>query len=446
MRELSAGTARAVITPEPGRMMAAGGRFATGLGRDLHARVLVLDDGEASLVFVTYDINCLDVATPLLRAQVQAELGIPPSRLVLLATHNHQAPIQIATTNFDYGRWLAERLFHLIQEAVAAKSAPARLEFGWGHCYGLYSRWESAPVDYEVQVLKVSVQEKTVAILFNQPASPERSGNQDLYHTGHPGYALDAVEASVPGAVALYGMACGGDQTFIERDDLAGTDAAAELRGNELAREVLAVASGSLEDVTGPLDAHLDLVDLPLAPPLPYHEALGLAKEVPLDIGFATVPEQRSERQNNWIRALLRHYREGIPFPTKTSELVCLDEGRLVLNREAPPSPFPCRFVEVLHGRLGRLRLVAIQGEPVTSLGMRIKDKIRQTEPVLLFGYFAEHNLYIPTREMIRQEIYAARVLQDQYGCPVGWDPGVGDAFVEKVLELVENDRGREKE
>ena len=89
---------------------------------------------------------------------------------------------------------------------------------------------------------------------------------------------------------------------------------------------------------------------------------------------------------------------------------------------------------------------MAIQGEPVTSLGMRIKDRIRHTEPVLLFGYYAEHNLYIPTCGMIRQDIYASRVLQDQYGCPVGWDPSVGDVFVGKVLGLVEHDRRGEKE
>jgi len=60
---------------------------------DIHARVLVLDDGASRLVFVTCDLNCLDVATLILRQSVRRKLGIEPFHLIVLATENHNAPI-----------------------------------------------------------------------------------------------------------------------------------------------------------------------------------------------------------------------------------------------------------------------------------------------------------------------------------------------------------------
>ena len=43
----------------------------------------------------------------LVRERLEKE-GIPPAYLVLLATHNHQVPMQTIPTNYDYGAWLAE--------------------------------------------------------------------------------------------------------------------------------------------------------------------------------------------------------------------------------------------------------------------------------------------------------------------------------------------------
>ena len=35
--------------------------------------------------------------------------------------------------------------------------------------------------------------------------------------------------------------------------------------------------------------------------------------------------------------------------------------------------------------------------------------------------YFAERNLYVPTREIVRQDAYQAQVIRIQFGSPVGW-------------------------
>lgn len=66
--------------------------------------------------------------------------------------------------------------------------------------------------------------------------------------------------------------------------------------------------------------------------------------------------------------------------------------------------------MEALAAKLGKMTLVAIQGEPCTPIGARIKDVLRQKGPAMVFGYFAERNLYIPTREIVRENAYQARV------------------------------------
>ena len=96
---MTAGIAKGVITNDTSRVMV-NGRMSEGTKEDIHARVLVLNDGKSRLIFVTYDLNCLDVATPILRQKVKSNLKIDSSRLILLATHNHNAPqTLLAATN-----------------------------------------------------------------------------------------------------------------------------------------------------------------------------------------------------------------------------------------------------------------------------------------------------------------------------------------------------------
>src|SRR5216683_6451559 len=132
--KLKAGTAKIDITPDRPRICASGDRpDPPAAYARLHSRVLTLFDGTRRIVIVNYDLNCLDVATPILRERVERELSISPAYLVLLATHNHQGPIQIAADNFDYGRELAEKIFAAIRQAIASEDGPAELFFGSGY-------------------------------------------------------------------------------------------------------------------------------------------------------------------------------------------------------------------------------------------------------------------------------------------------------------------------
>lgn len=75
--ELKAGVAKATITPplDP-PLIGVMGKPMTGVIHDIYARALTVYDGERRIAIVTYDLNCLDVATPILRERCRDELGI----------------------------------------------------------------------------------------------------------------------------------------------------------------------------------------------------------------------------------------------------------------------------------------------------------------------------------------------------------------------------------
>jgi hypothetical protein len=431
-QRMNVGTGRADVTPDRPRMCASGDtpNPPRAYAR-LISRAMTLFDGSRRMAIVNYPFNCLDVATPILRERCKRELGIGPEYLVLLATHNHQGPIQIVRGNFDYGRELADKIFGAIQEAIRNEEGPATLLFGNG--YGYFTQAQlSYPPDYEIQLLKVLVGNRTAAMLFNHPTHPQL-GPRNMYGASHPGFAMDEIEARLPNSTAIYVDACGGNQyTFAPEgaDPLASCQA----RGHELAEVVLKIANAPLEDVTGPIESRLKVLDLPLAPPIPYKRALELAEGVPLDVGFKAFPDPM--RDTNWIRALITHYKLGIPFPTKISDYVCTDEEFLVPKLDQPRK-FPCRFEEVLGAQIGKLTFLAIQGEPLAQIGMRIKEALRHRGPAMVFGYFGEHNLYIPTRENVRLDLYQSQVIREQYTCPVGWSLDVEDEMIRGALAVV---------
>jgi hypothetical protein len=443
---MKAGAAKAAITPAAAslkELTTVMGTKATQIDHDIYARALVLNDGTSRLVIVTYDLNCLDVATPILRVRCRDELKIPPSHLILMATHNHAAPIQICPENFAYGRGLADKIFDLIKEAVTNEAGPARVSLG--QAQNLHIRAVgNAPADYDIHLLKVTAGDKTLAVLFNHPTHPLQS-SQTHIDTGHPGYAVEFVEAAFPGSVGLYADACGGNQ-FPDRGVImyAPADQVKAL-GKQLGESAVAIADGATLDVTGKISSTLEILSLPLGEPMSYEKAKRLAEErkVPLDIGF--VPYPHPDRGTNWIRALLKHHEQRIPFPTRTTDRVCTDDEFLVEKLD-DRREFPSKFEEVIVTTIGPLCFVAMQGEVCAPIGMRIKDAFRRQMPLFLGSYMGEHNLYIPTRELVRLDAYQAQVIRTQYASPVGWAPEVEDEMVEGVCKVVTKMTGKKPE
>ena len=134
-----AGAAVANITPPLGELIV--GSFnpfpATEIHDELHARCLVLDDGNTRLAIVL----CDNVGIPrevfdLARDSLHESTGLPPANILMAATHTHSA----TTARFDnrlepdseftaYQTLIAERIVEGVQQAIK-NLEPAQI--GWG--------------------------------------------------------------------------------------------------------------------------------------------------------------------------------------------------------------------------------------------------------------------------------------------------------------------------
>ncbi len=134
-----AGAATSNITPPLGELIVGGWQPfpATNIHDELHARCLVLDDGKAKLAIVICDNVGIPVEVyDLAKQQVHETTGIPPSHLLMAATHTHSAtaargPLKtFAETELtDYQKFVARRISDGVRRALA-QLEPARI--GWG--------------------------------------------------------------------------------------------------------------------------------------------------------------------------------------------------------------------------------------------------------------------------------------------------------------------------
>ncbi len=134
-----AGAATSNITPPLGELIVGGWKPipATNVHDELHARCLVLDDGDTQLAIVL----CDNVGIPrevfdLAKQRIQDATGIPPSHQLLAATHTHSATTargkskMIADQELTaYQTFLAQRISDGVRRALA-QLEPAKI--GWG--------------------------------------------------------------------------------------------------------------------------------------------------------------------------------------------------------------------------------------------------------------------------------------------------------------------------
>ena len=135
-KQFRAGAATSNITPPLGISLNGGmtDRVAEHIHDDLHARCLVLDDGEDQIAFVVCDLcmipgDVIDAAKDLINGYT----AIPTDRVCVSATHTHSAPTAAdvfqSQRNEAYTEFLAMRISDGVRRAMN-NLAPARV--GWG--------------------------------------------------------------------------------------------------------------------------------------------------------------------------------------------------------------------------------------------------------------------------------------------------------------------------
>jgi neutral ceramidase len=217
---LRVGAAKVDVTPTAGELP----KNSQGILDRLYSRAIVIESGGATAALITVDAG--GVGDPIWQSvtkQLQGELGIPASNVLLTATHTHSAGGQRGP---DY----AAKIVDSVRQA-RQKLAPGRLGYGSGVSYINVNRqiidpktnrwWEGpnydGPSDKTVAVLKFeTLTGQPIAVYYNYAVHAVIAGQLDQVSGDIPGAASKYIEESLEdGAVAVWSSGAAGDQNPI---------------------------------------------------------------------------------------------------------------------------------------------------------------------------------------------------------------------------------------
>jgi hypothetical protein len=212
---LLAGIGRSLITPRVGVKLI--GYFnrpgpSTGVHDDLHARALVLDDGQTALALCSVELLWLrNQEIALVRQAVSARCSLHPENIFIFCTHTHSGPAPHDPAGWE--RPLTDLIADAVVEAYETRQT-ARLGVGHGLLLGhsINRRWLDRPVDPAVGVIRVDRADGSpLAVLGNYACHAVVMGYDNLLISGDwPGYASRQLEAGL-GVLALFGQGGAGD-------------------------------------------------------------------------------------------------------------------------------------------------------------------------------------------------------------------------------------------
>lgn len=134
-KQLRAGAATAVITPNLGVSLcgAMQDRLAQSIHDDLHARSLVLDNGNQRLALIVLDLIAAGKEWLAgIKHQIHSFTGIPLANILISCTHTHSAvtPVPVFQSRVEKGylEWAGPRVADSVRVAVQ-RMQPARI--GW---------------------------------------------------------------------------------------------------------------------------------------------------------------------------------------------------------------------------------------------------------------------------------------------------------------------------
>jgi neutral ceramidase len=253
-----------------------GGTWATA--RRLRAQCAVIwDDGWPNVVLRTDLANITRGVHQAVRGQILDEGLVGSSAdFLMAASHTHSGPfvgyghldettlINLQPADIDaVTAWTDTLIEHLVQTvrlAVATPPVAVTLHYGEGSAPIGANRAGLPYTLPNVSVLVAKAGNGTPqAVLFGHACHPVCRPNDTVYDSDHCGYAAELVESRL-GVPALFFQGTAGDQN---PTGTQSTNLIAQ-HGTTLGNAVVAVATSSLPQVTGPLRNFYTEIDLPL--------------------------------------------------------------------------------------------------------------------------------------------------------------------------------------
>jgi len=284
---LRAGAAVADITPPKStwNVMMAGyfnpQQTPQGAHDKLHAKALVVDNGQVRLCIVTTDLLSIPInlrnAT---LAKLSPSAGLAPERVLMCASHTHSGPGGLTEMTFaaqflggfrpDLADFVAAKIARAI-EAAAARLRPATWGCAAENVAGFtHNRRGNQTINPRFAVIRVDgTDRKPIALLVNFGTHPVFLDDDNrLFSADFVGYMLGAIEAR-RGGVAMFANGAQGDQNPDQDEKLTTAYARAEAYGKRMALEAMRIAAraptrrqAALASILGDLQLPKPTVDI----------------------------------------------------------------------------------------------------------------------------------------------------------------------------------------
>jgi neutral ceramidase len=391
---LLAGADKLCITPPLGTRMAgyrARREGAAFVHDDLFARALVLESAGARFGLVSLDVMAVeDEWVAELRRRAEETLGIPPSNLLVAATHTHSAQGGLFRSAgavggaFDtmmgdgaapYDEVIAEVLLRQTLTVVRTASEalrPAGLALAQTQAVGIAANRldESRPADDRCTVLVAEADDgEPLATVFHFNCHPTVLGEGDLGLSGDfPGTASRIVEGATGGVALFLNGALGDVSTRFTRRE----QSYAEVRrfGRILGGAVLGALGNAVPLEEPSVDAREVVVELPPRPE-EWNDRI------------ATRVAELSAAKSHGERRQLLTAKEGLESAVRAGATI------------AQLPSVPLRVQRLAFGP--ELTLLGVPGEPFTSFAELVREHAGEATRVVApaNGYPG----YLPDRE-----------------------------------------------
>jgi hypothetical protein len=417
-KQLLAGAAAAVITPHLGASLAGSmqARRAENIHDDLHARSLVLDNGDTRVALVVLDLIAASKDwLGEIKHQINGFTGIPLANILISCTHTHSAvtPVPVFQSNVekDFLKWAGPRVADSVRVAVR-RLQPARIGWAVGREDRVifnrrYFMKNGTPLPSPFPGALDKVKMNPGA---GNPAVVKPAGPTD------PDVAVLAVQkaenpAGQPLAIfASYGLHYVGG--------MPGTDVSADYFA-AVADMLHERTGGPRRDPRQPFLAMLanacfgdiNNIDVrhPLHQPYAYHQMYAVAEVVAKAIHEAW----RGINYHDWVQLAVGE--KTLDLAVRKPAAAEVEKAREVLQK-APQGPlktlpelyaretihladWPARFKTPVQAlRIGDLGICALPGEPFCQTGLDIKAK-SPFKPTMMVGMANDYAGYLPTEE-----------------------------------------------
>ncbi|MDZ4288330.1 MAG: hypothetical protein U0984_10245, partial [Prosthecobacter sp.] len=415
------------------------------------------------------------------RGQLEKELGVPQSSVVINASHCH------GIVRGD----TAQLAVQAVKEAWK-NMVPVKVGAGAGHenrisenrrvkmkdgsevdmrrAYSMPRDEDVAgvgPIDSQVGLLRLDREDgRPLAVLYNFACHPIMNPPSKGNSADYPGFASKVIEESLgEGAVAFFVQGCGGDINPVRYKEVS-RPADAEPLGTMLGASVMGAARQIQTKAGGQLKVSNEVISIPRAADYEHRisaiqaeQTKLLASLKPTNINFKTFlpmliqhkmsPDFPSHYSQSYLhdqaldrkaipqldadnRVLVESYLQNIEIMERLTRLnanLALLKKHLEQTKAAGK---PTLDVEVVGVRIGDFKLVTFPGELTVQVGLNIK-KAANDPHAFVAGYTNGYIYYTPTVEQRNNTGYA------QEDCDTLVAPEWQKIFETKALEVLKS-------